>query len=183
MQRTKSMLLLAGFAVSLLGMSDAGAMTMSKTEYNAQQDKVKADFKIANEKCKTMAGNAKDVCHEEAEATEKKALANAEADYKNTPKARRDALIAGANADYDVAARKCKAMSGNEKDVCIKEAKAAQTKVKADAEAQSKITDAQRDANSDKSDANYKVTIEKCDGMSGAAKDKCKADAKTRYGK
>ena len=128
-------------------------------------------------------GNAKDVCHEEAEASEKKASANAEADYKNTPKARSDAAIAGANADYDVAAQKCKAMTGNEKDVCIKEAKAAQTKVTADAKAQSKIANAQMDANEDKRDANYKVAVEKCDGMSGTAKDHCKTDAKVKYGK
>ena len=183
MKTTKSMLAIAALSACLFGASGAGAATMTSAEYSAQKDKIKADYKIANDKCSSMSGNAKEVCHEEAEAVEKKALANAEADYKNTPKARKDAIVAGANADYDVAKQKCKTMTGNEKDVCMKEAKAAQTKTKADAEANSKIRKAKTEASEDKRDADYKVAIEKCDGMSGAAKDQCKADAKAKYGK
>jgi hypothetical protein len=46
-----------------------------------------------------------------------------------------------------------------------------------------KTTAAQRDAAEDKRDADYKVAIEKCDALAGAAKDGCVRDAKTRYGK
>ena len=183
MRTAKSIFLLAAMSACLVGASGASAATMNSTEYSAQKSKIKADYKIADDKCGSMSGNAKDVCHEEAEAVEKKALANAEADYKNTPKARKDAIVAGASADYDVATQKCKAMSGNEKDVCMKEAKAAQTKTKADAEAQGKMTKAKMEANDDKRDANYKVALEKCDGMAGTAKDQCKTDAKAKYGK
>jgi hypothetical protein len=35
----------------------------------------------------------------------------------------------------------------------------------------------------DKRDAEYKVAVEKCDAMSGAAKSSCVKEAKARYGK
>ena len=158
------------------------AMT-TKAEYNAAKDKAKAEYKMAEDKCGSLSGNPKDVCKAEAKANQKKADAAAEADYKNTPKARRDATMAVADADYDVAKQKCDARTGNDKDVCVKEAKAAQVKARADAKAMQKTTTAHNDASDDKRDANYKVAIEKCDGMSGDAKDACKTAAKTKYGK
>jgi regulator of protease activity HflC (stomatin/prohibitin superfamily) len=72
--------------------------------------------------CDTMSGNAKDVCKEEAKGKEKVAKAEADAAYKNTPKAREAARIAHADATYNVAKEKCDDLSGNQKDVCVKEA-------------------------------------------------------------
>ena len=46
-----------------------------------------------------------------------------------------------------------------------------------------KVAAARKDAVEDKRDADYKVAIEKCDSLSGAAKDTCVKDAKARYGK
>jgi hypothetical protein len=40
-----------------------------------------------------------------------------------------------------------------------------------------------QDAKEDKMQADYKVALEKCDALSGAAKDACVADAKTKYRK
>ena len=80
-----------------------------------------------------MSGNAKDVCMEEAKGKEKVAKAEADAAYKNTPKARESARVAHADADYNVAKEKCDDLAGNQKDVCVKEAKAAHMKAKADA--------------------------------------------------
>jgi hypothetical protein len=45
------------------------------------------------------------------------------------------------------------------------------------------FSEAMLDAGEDKRDADYKVAKEKCDALSGGAKDKCMADAKARYGK
>jgi len=125
---------------------------------------------------------------------EKIAKAEADAAYKGTPKAREAARIAHADADYSVAKEKCDDLSGNQKDVCVKEAKAAYTKAKADAKVDrvaadtrntsaEKMAAARKDATEDKRDADYKVAIEKCDSLSGAAKDTCVKDAKARYGK
>ena len=46
-----------------------------------------------------------------------------------------------------------------------------------------KTAEARRDATEDKRDADYKVAAEKCDALSGAAKDTCMQNAKMRYGK
>ena len=46
-----------------------------------------------------------------------------------------------------------------------------------------KTASAKREAADDKRDADYKVAVEKCDALAGAAKDSCVRDAKVRYGK
>ncbi|MDB5777275.1 MAG: TolA multi-domain protein [Herbaspirillum sp.] len=86
-----------------------------------------------------------------------------------------------ADADYKVAKAKCDAMKGNDKDVCMKEAKAAQTSAKADAKAARKTGNARSDAAEDKNAANYKTAKEKCDAMSGNAKDACISKARADY--
>ena len=65
----------------------------------------------------------------------------------------------------------------------MKEAKAVETKALADAKMGKQIGEAKKDASEDKSDANYKVAIEKCDAMTGDAKTSCVAAAKTKFGK
>ncbi|HEY8623028.1 MAG TPA: cell envelope biogenesis protein TolA [Casimicrobiaceae bacterium] len=99
--------------------------------------------------------------------------AQREAEYKTTVKQ--------ADADYKAGKEACKARQGNDKDVCMKEAKAAHVKVTADAKAKRKSGAAMADARDDKNDANYKVAKEKCDAMSGDPKDACIRDAKMKY--
>ena len=184
--------LIAGAGIALAGA--AGATPIPKDAYNAQKDSITATYKADKETCAKLTGNAKDVCVEEAKAKEKVAKADNEAAYKDTEAARYDARIARAEANYAVAKEKCDDLSGNSKDVCIKQAKADEVKAKADAKvahvstdanhmAAVKKDDARKDATEDKRDAEYKVAIEKCDSMSGAAKTSCVNDAKSRYGK
>jgi uncharacterized membrane protein YqiK len=99
--------------------------------------------------------------------------AQREAAYKTTVKQ--------ADADYKAAKEACKPRQGNDKDVCMKEAKATHVKVTADAKAKRKSGAAMADARDDKMDANYKVAKEKCDAISGDAKDACIRDAKMKY--
>jgi cytoskeletal protein RodZ len=175
--------LLEGIVLGLAVPTLAIAVTMTSADYSAAKSKASADYKAAKAQCDTLKDNPKDVCIAEAKAAEKKAKAEAEAQYKNTDKARRDARIEAAEADYKVAKAKCGAMKGNEKDVCIKEAKATETKAKADAKASQKVATARQDATEDKLEADYKVAKEKCDALSGAAKDQCINSAKARYKK
>jgi len=105
------------------------------------------------------------------------AASTAERDRKNEYKA----TVARADADYKAAKEACKAKQGNDKDVCMKEAKAEHTKVVADAKARLKAKDAAADAREDTMVAQYKVAKEKCDALSGDAKDQCVKDAKLRY--
>jgi hypothetical protein len=167
------------FAIALAG--PAGATT--KAEYNAAKDRASADYKVSIEQCKSLAGNPKDVCESQAKATKTKTEAMAEADYKATPKARADAMETAADADYDVAKQKCDAFNGNDKDVCVKQAQATQTRAKADAKASEKTTVARKDAAEDVRDADYKVAMEKCDSYAGDAKTTCQRNAKSAYGK
>lgn len=123
-------------AIALAFSSGTLAQSMSKDEHKTSKDKIEADAKAARASCDKLAGNAKDVCQAEAKAREKIDKADLEARFKNTDKARYDAQVAKADADYSVAKEKCDDKSGKEKDACVKEAKAAQASAKANARAQ-----------------------------------------------
>jgi hypothetical protein len=184
--------LFAAAGIALAGA--AGAMPIAKDAYNAEKDRIAAAYKADRDACSKLSGNAKDVCVEEAKAKEKIAKADNEAAFKDTEAARYDARIARAEANYAVAKEKCDDLSGNPKDVCVKEAKAAEVKARADAKvahvssdanqmAAVKKEDVRKDAMEDKRSAEYKVAIEKCDALSGSAKNACVQDAKARFGK
>lgn len=183
----------------------AQAQTMSKTEFKNAHEKIEADYKAAKIPCDSLSANAKKICTVEARGNEKVALANLDASNKPSAKTQREAGDAKANASYDLARQKCQDLAGNAKDVCIKEAKSAETAAKADAKLELKTSEANGDANktsaqakdkahekvsearneaaTDKLDAQYNVAKEKCDALAGAAKDNCLLQAKTRFGK
>lgn len=161
------------------GAADKG----DKATYEQAKATAKTAYDTEAKSCDSLSSNAKDICVAEAKAKRTRAEATAEASYKNTPKAREHAAHEIAEADYKVAKERCDSKAGNEKDVCLKEAKAAMTRTQADAKASHKSTDARMDANQDKRDADYKVAAQKCDAMAGDAKNSCVSAAKARYGK
>jgi hypothetical protein len=188
--------LLAGCGIAFAGATFAAdtSTPMSKDAYKAQKEQVKSTYDADIKACKSMSGNAKDVCEQEAKGKRDVAMADAEAAYKGTPSARYDARVARVESQYKIAKEKCDDLSGNAKDVCVKQAKAAEVKGKADAkvdkvatessnDASRKTADARHDAAQDKRDAEYKVAKERCDSMSGDAKDQCVKAAKMHYGK
>jgi hypothetical protein len=181
-------------AAGLAGTGGALAQTGSKDARDAAVRNAEAQYKTAKAACDALSGNAKDICVEEAKGNERVAKAEAEAAYNSTPRMRERARVVRADAVYEVAKEKCDDLSGNPKDVCVKEAKAAHVKALADAKVDRVAADerragaeqtmaAKREATEDKRDADYKVAIEKCDALAGAAKDNCVRDAKVRYGK
>ncbi len=105
-----------------------------------------SQYKMDKAACDGMSGNAKDVCVEEAKGKEKVAKAEADAAFQNTPKARENAREARADANYEVAKEKCDDLAGNAKDVCVKEAKAAYVKAKADAKVDRVAADTRKDS-------------------------------------
>jgi hypothetical protein len=178
------------FAIILISATTMGFATIStaatseaKASYAAARDNAGAEYKIAREKCNAISGNPKNVCVKEAQAARTRTKSEAEAQYKSTPRARASARTAIANAEYEVAIAKCDSQTGNEKDVCIKEAKAAKIAFIADAKADKKVVTARADARDDKRDANYKVAIERCDALAGPSKLSCVDSAKALYGK
>jgi len=97
-------------------------------------------------------------------------------------KADYNAAVQRADAEYKTAKDACDAKSGNDKDVCIKQAKANHDQAKADAKAHLKSQNAMADARDTKLESQYKVAKERCDSLSGDAKDACIKQAKARYG-
>ena len=120
------------FAVSLAFSAGAMAEALSKTDYNAGKDRIDAEYKPAKAACASFSGNANDICVAEAKGHEKVSRAELEASYKPTTKNFYEVRIAKAEADYGVAKEKCDDLSGNSKDVCVKEAKATETDQNAD---------------------------------------------------
>ena len=184
----------AGVGMAQLHSPKAYPAPLSKADYTQAIKDADAQYKIDSKACASLAKNAKDICAAEATGNQKVAKAQAEAAYKNTPKDREHARVTYAEASYKVAIERCDDLAGNPKDVCVKEAKSALVKGKADAkvdrvatdanrEAAATKTEARKDANEEKREAEYKVAVEKCDSLAGAAKDACVSAAKSQFGK
>lgn len=159
------------------------AFAADDAAYKAEKERISSTEKADKKACDALSGNAKDVCVQEAKAKEKVAKAELEANHTGKPKDQEKLAKVRAETTYDVAKEKCDDKNGNEKDVCVKEAKAAKEKAMADLKAAKKSTSARADARDDKRDADYKVASEKCESLGGDAKDSCKADAKAKFGK
>ncbi len=170
-------------AATLLALSPSQAGTMGKADYQAGKDRIAADYKADSAACASFAANAKDICVQEAKAKDRVARAELEFGYTGKPADGNKVLVAKAESAYAVAKEKCDDMSGNDKDVCVKTAKAAEVKALADAKMGKEIGEARKDAAAEKLDADYKVAIEKCDALAGDAKGACVAAAKAKFGK
>jgi hypothetical protein len=184
----------AGTAVAQTPGANSSSPATSKQTYVMAKTSADAQYKLDQEACAALSGNAKDICSAEAKGRDSTAKADAESVYENTPKARESARVARAQATYDVALEKCDDLAGNTKDVCVKEAQAGLVKGKANAkvdrvaadtnqDAALKQADARKDASADKRDAEYKVAIEKCDALAGPTKDSCISNAKVQFNK
>jgi hypothetical protein len=136
----------------------------------------------AARRCDAQRGNARDVCRAEAKEARTKREQDAEMAYHATVKARAHAEEERAEAHYQVARERCNERSGNDKDVCVKVAKAELAKAKADAKAHRRIAEARRDAAESKREADYRLATGKCDAMSGEAKTACVREARARFG-
>ena len=161
----------------------AQAANMSQTDYKADKVRISADYKTDKAACGSLAGNAKDICVEEAKAKEKVARAELEYRYTGKPADQTEVLVAKAKAAYAVAKEKCDDKAGNDKKVCVQEAKAVETKALADAKMGKQIGEAKKEASEDKRDADHKVAVEKCDSLAGDAKTSCISAANAKFGK
>ena len=181
-------------ALSLMFSTGAMAEGMTKEDYKSSKDKMSEQYKATKAACKSLSGNANDVCEVEAKGKEHVAIAELDASYKPSLKSRYEVLVVKAEADYALAKEHCDDKAGNAKDVCVKEAKSVETAAKADAKSQMKTseanttandksTEARKDARADKTDAQYAVAKEKCDSYSGGAKDRCVDQAKVNFNK
>lgn len=84
--------------------------------------KAESAYAVAKERCDDKAGNAKDVCIEEAKAIETKALADVTL-VKEIRTSKKDAAQDKRDADHKVAVEKCDALAGDAKTSCLNAAK------------------------------------------------------------
>jgi hypothetical protein len=172
----------AVFCIGALTLGSGTEAAGDKAAYEQAKASAKATYDAAKARCDARSGTAKDICVAEAKAARTKTEVDADAAYKDTPKAREHAVDEKADADYKVAKERCGERTGNDKDVCVKVARAALVRAKADAKATKKSAEAHLEAAKDKREADYRVAAEKCDAMSGDAKSACVAQAKAKYG-
>jgi hypothetical protein len=182
MNRTFVTILMAAATMGFSATSSA-AINEAKTTYNAARDAAAAQYKEARARCDSLSRNPKNVCVEEAKLMQTRARAEAQARYRDTPKARINARKAIADAEFALAKTRCGNLVDNARNVCVREARATQIAAIADANADGKVTAARTEARDEKREAEYKVELEKCDALAGAAKDACVSGAKLRFGK
>ena len=170
-------------AVAVLLSVSAHAAVTTKTEYNAARSQADGAYKTETDGCKALAGNAKDICKLEAKGHLRVAKAEAEYAYSGKSADMQKLSKAKVEAAYDVERERCDDMTGNGKDVCVKTAKATRAKALANLQLNKDVASARTDATDAKRDADYKVAAEKCDALSGDAKNTCMNTAKARFGK
>lgn len=159
------------------------AQTMlSSTVYDGAKDQVKAAIKAERDACASMTANAKDICVETAKGREKVAMAHLQVQRTGSAKDQTKLAEARYEARYELAKEVCDDQTANAKDVCVKQAKAARDKVKADVKMNKEVREARSDADETKTKADYKVAAERCDSMTGDGKNACVAAAKARFG-
>ena len=177
--KTTHAFLLVGAALAWANTVQAQTVPDPKATYEQARATAEANYKGARARCDLIAGNPHDLCMAEAKAARVRIDEEAEAAYKNTLSAYTQARMKIASANFDRDKVRCAAVTGNDRDVCLEQAKATLVAAQADAKADRKSIEARLDAREDKLAAEYRVAIEKCDAYAGAVKDQCVSTAKT----
>lgn len=159
------------------------AVVPSEAEYATAKTAIAASYKAAKAACGTLKANPKDVCLEEAKAKEKNERAELAFSRSGKPADGIKVKVVKADGVFEVAKERCDAFRGNDKDVCVKEAKVIHVADLAVAKVAQVSTDARVDAKEDIREAQYKLEAEKCDTQTGDGKTACIKAAKAIYGK
>jgi hypothetical protein len=171
------------FVAAMLALPLVQSQTLTKADFEAGKTRISADYKTEKASCASFSGNGRDVCIEEAKAHEKVARAELQFGYTAKASDENKLHVVRAETAYDVAKEKCDDLAGNDKHVCVKEAKAIEVRSLTDARVTKQVGDARSDAAADVRNADYKVATEKCDALSGDAKTSCMASAKAKFHK
>lgn len=166
-----------------IGIGAAVAAPPSRQEAAREQDRIETAYETERKACDALAGNRKDVCVERAKAHRDVAAAALEARRSDSEQARVALEKARVKADFEVAKERCDDLAGNAKDVCLKQADADRTRRLSDIELRTEIATARDAASRAKNDAEYRLAVERCDALSGAARQACVDEAKARHGR
>jgi hypothetical protein len=161
--------------------ASAGAQVMGKDEYRAHGERIEAEYKAAKVRCKPLTDNDRDLCEVRAHGARHIAKAELRAQYQPGPKKEEKLAMARAEAAYALAKERCDDLKGHGREVCRTDAKAGFAAARADAKTvRAAMASGERDASSS---ALYAAGKERCDTMTGQARDLCVADLRKRYGK
>lgn len=155
----------------------------AKATYQYAMDTAEAGYDAAKVRCDAMAGVPHDICVADARAARVRIEEEATAANKNTLAAYTQARMRIATAFHERDKTRCGTLVGNDREVCLAQAKATLVTLQADARADRKAIEARLDANDAKIEAEYRVALQKCDAFAGAVKDGCVSTARTAYGK
>lgn len=158
------------------------AATIAPATYAQARNELQTSYKAEREACDKQSGNAKDICVETVKGSQNVAMAHLQYQRSGDTKDMTKLNEARVEARFELAKEMCDDQAGNAKDVCMAQAKAEHDKAKANVKMTKDVTEARVDANDTKMKADFKVAQERCDAMSGDAKDACMASAKARFG-
>jgi len=173
-------------AIAMGGLAQAGAQQTApdaKALHAQALERADAVFEAATARCDALAGTPHEICDAEARAVKVRSQEEASAAYKNTLAAYTQARIRIADAYHERDKTRCAALAGNDREVCLQQARASLVAAQADARADRKAIEARLDAREEKLSAEYRVALQKCDAFAGAVKDGCVSTARTAYGK
>jgi hypothetical protein len=146
--------------------------------FDAQITRAAADYKVAMAKCAALDGNPQDICEADAQKTRELAEGTAKANHEGTAEARAEARKKGADAELALAKQKCDQLTGNEQDVCVKEAQLIHTRAVTTSDTNQAVAEASDERFEAVDEAQYKLAMEKCESLQGDAQDVCELGAK-----
>jgi hypothetical protein len=170
--------------VATFGLCIAGASaedSVAEATYEASVERAGADHKVALAKCDALEDNAEDVCEAEAELRLVTAKAKANARHENTAEARAEARVDIADAELALAKQKCDNVTGNEHDVCVKQAELKHTSATTAVDANEEVATAVDERAEKVQDAEYTLAMEKCEPLRGDAQTQCEEMAKAQH--
>lgn len=127
-------------AVAVFTCTGAAAAGMTKQEYRDGKARIAAEYQADRQKCGAHLGDAADLCVARARGAQKVARAELEAAYKPSPRTNYEAAIARVQAAYAIAKEECNDRKGEAQKGCMREAKVAQDRAKAEAIAAAKAS-------------------------------------------
>ena len=107
----------------LLATLATSSLAMTKSEYAAEKQRIANEYKSAILHCRTLVGNARDVCKQQAKGRVAVAKAQLKARAEPNAKSQYKVDIAKAKAANSVAREKCDDLVGEARSVCNQRAK------------------------------------------------------------
>ena len=172
---------------------DAKYKPSMDASYKVSAATAEANYAIAKEKCDDLAGNAKSACRKDAKAAEMSAKSDARMSMKPVGTSDSSSRTSGSrDAGFAMAKEKCDALSGDEKNSCMSDARTrpasadttrSNMSANASMNAMQTNSDMRGSAKPGKSDADLAVAKQKCDALPGDAKNNCMTDLMLRFGR